>query len=220
MAGSPKPDIQPPQIWVDLYKRQPGLILGYHGCDRAIGEAVLAGKKHLAASNNDYDWLGSGIYFWEADPWRALAFANEAQNKPYLTSRPVTSPYVVGAIIDLGLCCNLLEIHALKELQEAHKELLEVFDLVNLEAPKNSGPDLAKRNLDKAVVEYMHMLREKRGIKVNRKRVPLPQYDTVRAAFPEGKELYPGAGFRSKNHIQIAVRNSGCIKGYFRMPGL
>src|SRR3990167_6766892 len=27
----------------------------------------------------------------------------------------------------------------------------------------------------------------------------LPIY-TVRAAFPEGKELYPGAGFRSNNH--------------------
>jgi hypothetical protein len=43
-----------------------------------------------------------------------------------------------------------------------------VFDLVDLEPPTNSGPELAKRNLDKAVVDYMHMLREKRGINVNR----------------------------------------------------
>lgn len=220
MAASARPDVPPPAIWIDLYKRQPGLILAFHGCDRSTGDAVLAGRKHLAASNNKYDWLGSGIYFWEADPWRALAFANEAKNKPYLTSRPITEPYVVGAILDLGLCCNLLEIHALRELQEAYTELVEAFAIVGLDIPKNSGPDLAKRNLDKAVVDYMHMLREKRGVVVNRKRVPLPEYDTVRAAFPEGQELYTGAGFRSKNHIQIAVRNAKCIKGYFRLPGM
>jgi hypothetical protein len=219
MAASSQGNLEPPAIWVDLYKRQ-GQVLAFHGCDRSTGEAVLAGKKDLDPSKNDHDWLGQGIYFWEADPWRALAFATEAKSKTYLTNRPITNPYVVGAIIDLGLCCNLLEIHALKELREAHDELMEVFKLVGLDAPKNVGADLAKRNLDKAVVDYMHMLREKRGVKVNRKRVPLPPYDTVRAAFPEGTELYPGAGFRSKNHIQIAVRNRNCIKGYFRLPGL
>ena len=36
----------------------------------------------------------------------------------------------------------------------------------------------------------------------------------------EGDALYPGAGFRRKNHIQIAVRSVHCIKGYFRLPGM
>jgi hypothetical protein len=48
----------------------------------------------------------------------------------------------------------------------------------------------------------------------------LPAYQTVRAAFFEGAELYPNAGFRKKNHIQIAVCDVACIKGYFRLPGL
>lgn len=31
----------------------------------------------------------------------------------------------------------------------------------------------------------------------------------------EGGELYPGSGFREKNHIQIAIINPNCIKGFF-----
>ena len=30
-----------------------------------------------------------------------------------------------------------------------------------------------------------------------------------------GNDLYPNAGFKEKNHIQIAIRNPNCIKGYF-----
>ena len=33
--------------------------------------------------------------------------------------------------------------------------------------------------------------------------------------FFEGKDLYENAGFKEKNHIQIALRNPNCIKGYF-----
>jgi len=41
------------------------------------------------------------------------------------------------------------------------------------------------------------------------------QYDSVRGVFFEGEDLYPDAGFKEKNHIQICVRNRNCIKGYF-----
>jgi len=40
-------------------------------------------------------------------------------------------------------------------------------------------------------------------------------YDSVRGVFVEGNELYPTAGFRDKNHIQIAIKNPECIKGFF-----
>ena len=50
-------------------------VLGYHGCDRKVGEAVLAGKKELKQSKNEHDWLGHGIYFWENNPQRALDWA-------------------------------------------------------------------------------------------------------------------------------------------------
>ncbi len=43
-------------------------------------------------------------------------------------------------------------------------------------------------------------------------------YTTVRALFPEASELYPGAGFRDKTHIQICVREPQQILGVFRIP--
>ena len=38
-------------------------IVGFHGCEKDIAEKVLSGKNVLKASENDYDWLGTGIYF-------------------------------------------------------------------------------------------------------------------------------------------------------------
>lgn len=83
-----------------LYSRRSNLVIGFHGCDQSVVEAVIAGKTELLASTNDYDWLGNGIYFCE------------------------------------------------------------------------------------------------------------------------GQELYPNAGFREKNHIQICVCNPNCIKGYFLPRGI
>ena len=37
----------------------------------------------------------------------------------------------------------------------------------------------------------------------------------VRGVFFEGKDLYENAGFKEKNHIQIAIRNQDFIKGFF-----
>jgi hypothetical protein len=54
-----------------------GFVLGYHGCDKAIAEKLLGGTP-FQASENDYDWLGPGIYFWEANPLRGLEYASEA----------------------------------------------------------------------------------------------------------------------------------------------
>jgi len=38
---------------------------------------------------------------------------------------------------------------------------------------------------------------------------------SVRGVFFEGKDIYKNAGFKEKNHIQIAIKNPNCIKGYF-----
>lgn len=65
-----------------------------------------------------------------------------------------------------------------------------------------------KRNLDCFLINYLVAKEEKEnGTK----------YDSVRGVFFEGNELYKNAGFREKNHIQIAVINPNCIKGYFKV---
>lgn len=213
MAAKRPRAFKPPASW-SIYKKLPGLVLGFHGCDREVGEALLSGAEgHLKPSKNEYDWLGGGIYFWESNPWRAYQFAEEAASKnPRVTRGSIRSPFVVGAVIDLGHCCNLLDSAALSELSKAHGLLQDISDLVEGNPmPQNKGKDFGARFLDKAVIETMHSLR---------KELRLPSYDTVRGAFVEGDPLYEGAGFHEKNHIQIAVRNTACIKGYFRLPGL
>lgn len=64
-------------MW-DLYKFQPSFVLGFHGCDKAVAEHVLAstGKQHLRRSTNRHDWLGNGIYFWESSPQRAMEWVH------------------------------------------------------------------------------------------------------------------------------------------------
>jgi hypothetical protein len=79
-----------------------GLILGYHGCDRAVAEALLAGEP-FKISRHAYDWLGEGVYFWENDPERGLQWACIMKARGV----PIEAPAVVGAVIDPGLCLDL-----------------------------------------------------------------------------------------------------------------
>jgi len=186
-----------------MYKLYPSLVLGFHGCDEDVGEKVLAGKAGLKPSRNSYDWLGSGIYFWENSPDRAMEWAQLRKKR-----EKIKKPFVVGAVIALGRCCDLLETHSLAVLREHYDALVDTFKSAEYEdqIPTN-GEDLLARRLDCAVIDYMHEQLEANGA---------PAFDSVRGAFWEGEELYPTSGFKEKNHIQVCVRNPNCIKGYFR----
>jgi hypothetical protein len=42
-----------------------------------------------------------------------------------------------------------------------------------------------------------------------------PEIQTVRGVFVEGNPAFPGSQIYAKTHVQIAVRDSSCILGYF-----
>lgn len=200
----------------DPYSRPPAVVLGFHGCDAEVGEALLAGHiEHLTPSSNEYDWLGNGIYFWEGGPSRAAEFAEAAcRRNPKMSRGRIRRPFVIGAILDLGHCCNLLDFKTLEDLANVYASLKEAYEELGMEMPKNRGPDHALRFLDRAVVEAMHACR--RVGDGDPSSSGLLQYDSVRGAFVEGAPLYPGAGFHALTHIQVAIRNTRCIRGYFR----
>jgi hypothetical protein len=75
------------------------------------------------------------------------------------------------------------------------------------ENTRRSGGIYLKRNLDCAVINTVHLLREETGEK---------PYQTVYGVFEEGGQLYKNAGFRKKTHVQVAVIDPACILGYFR----
>lgn len=200
-----------------MYSVLPSFIFGFHGCDKSVAEEVFAGNQELKHSNNDYDWLGNGVYFWENNPQRALDFATQATVNPKLTRDKVTTPAVVGAIIDLGHCFNLLDSKFIDFIDVGHKILHKELTDQGLPIPKNSvcsdSGDFMLRRLDCAVIEAVY---QKQDWLVENGEADY-KFDTTRGVFIEGKEVYPTAGFRTKNHIQICVKNHDCIKGYFRV---
>ena len=187
-------------------------VLGYHGCDRSIAVRAINGEIDLLHSNNDYDWLGPGIYFWESDPQRALEWAEDAKKRGKLTH-----PAVVGAVIDLRNCLDLVARENLDILTDAHHSFLKAQRDAGLEPPKNhrlkgrADPDQMMRYLDCAVIRHLHSILDSQP---SEGRVIEP-FDTVRGMFPEGTPIYPTSGFRQKNHVQIAARDKACVLGLF-----
>ncbi|MBE2282065.1 MAG: hypothetical protein IAE77_01240 [Prosthecobacter sp.] len=184
--------------------------IGYHGCDRETGERVLAGDTELHISTNDYDWLGDGIYFWENDPERALNWARTVWKHGRRSRARVAEPFVIGAVIQMGNCLDLMQAESIRVVREAHERLKSIYAEAGTVMPQNRlvAGELALRHLDCAVVQFLHRHRMETG---------LPDFDTVRAAFPEGTPLYETAGFLERTHIQICVRHPASVLGYFRV---
>jgi hypothetical protein len=186
-----------------------GWVIGYHGCDSDVAEVVLSGKEGLRVSENDYDWLGSGIYFWENDARRAQAWAELVRDHPRFSAEPIRRPAVIGAVIDLGHCLDLLEAEPIRLVRDAYDDLRKIFAEAGSSMPTNSGspPDSPMRRLDCAVINYLHEYRK----------ADQQPFDSVRAPFIEGEALYPGAGFNARTHLQLCIRSEAQILGYFRV---
>ena len=67
----------------------------------------------LTASTNEWDWLGPGVYFWEQNPARALEYAIDSANNKQKNKVRIATPFVIGSIVELGNCLNLLESFSL-----------------------------------------------------------------------------------------------------------
>lgn len=183
-------------------------VVGYHGCDSMLTQKVLLGDADLELSNNKYDWLGRGIYFWEHGPARAMQFAvDEAKRKP----AKVKEPSVLGAYIYLGDCFDLLDVEFTSILEAAFPSFVADQASRGEPVPQNDrlrtdGTKLFHA-LDRAVIEFAISLAEKVGDR---------KFDTVRGAFWEGGEAFSGSEIAKQSHIQIAVRNPECVLGYFK----
>jgi hypothetical protein len=179
------------------------ILIGYHGCTEDFARELLLGTKVIAdwrPSTNEWDWLGHGIYFWEHSPERALRWAQEK------FSRGGETPAVLGAVVQLGRCFDLLNEAVTAILASAYQNLVQTYAARGLPLPANRGPEGKRRELDCLVLNDCLGGLNNAGL----------AYDTVRGAFLEGDPVYPGAGIRRETHLQIAVRNPDCILGVFR----
>lgn len=196
-----------------MYSILPNLVLGFHGCDEETYRKVLYDHERLMPSNNSYDWLGNGVYFWEDSVERAQQWAAascERYNQKHLQEKP-KKPAVIGAVISLGNCLNLTDYKSGDILKNGYEILKYELELNGKKMPENrnvkSNTDLLYRDLDCAVIQRIHQYnREKkqRG------------FDSVRGIFLEGNPVYKNSGILEKTHVQLCVVNPNCIKGYFR----
>ena len=156
----------------------------------------------MKKSQNTYDWLGHGIYFWENNYHRALEWAKQ--------SSKIKEPAVIGAVIDLGYCLNLTENGSAEYLRRGFEILKTRSEQSGTEMPKNKPSkkctDILQRDLDCAVIQQIH--------DYNRTEEKRP-FDSVRGVFVEGKPAYEGSAFMEKTHIQLCIVNPNCIKGFF-----
>ena len=190
-----------------MYSKFRNIVVGFHGCDKSVMNEIISGKSFMKKSHNDYDWLGNGFYFWENNILRAQHFVEEKQKR---NPDKICEPAVLGALIDLGYCLDLLDSTYLTLLKEFYSLLIDTYKNQGTEIPMNrpvgNSFDLLFRNLDCAVIESVHTFNKDKNKQ---------EFDSVRGVFWEGNDLYPNAGFKEKNHIQICIRNPNCIKGFF-----
>lgn len=190
-----------------MYSGGTGIVYGFHGCDRSVADKIINQLSGFKSSKNTYDWLGHGMYFWENSPSRAREFSEALMDNPRRPIKSIKDPCVLGAVIQLGNCLDLLDYKNLTLLKESY----HLLKATTKKLPKNlkatgTSHDLMLRELDCAVIETLHKSRGDSKLR---------EYDSVRGVFWEGKELYPNAGFREKDHVQICIRNPNCIKAFF-----
>lgn len=192
-------------------KNSLGPLVLYHGSDKGTAESVLSGKETLQPSENDYDWLGPGIYFWVDSPERALEWAKDRKKR---RSREMGEPSVLGAFAYPGNCLNLTDYGVMDELALAYRAIRTLYKRAGTPMPVNSSRAngiYLRRQRDCAVIQMVHKLR---------KRIDETPYDTVYGVFEEGTKVYPGSGFKNKTHVQISICKPEMILGYFRVDGM
>ncbi|MGF9562635.1 hypothetical protein [Neorhizobium sp. JUb45] len=176
---------------------------------------VLRGDDELHPSTEDFDWLGPGIYFWENDPKRAREWAEWK-----VARGRYREAFVLGAVIDLGNCLDLLMRENLDILRVAYETFCETQTMAGLPIPENQdigidrNKDKLLRFLDCAVIRHLHAVVDMQIERMGTSS-PVERFDTVRGLFTEGEPAYPGGGFFRKTHTQIAVVNPRRVIGYF-----
>jgi len=182
-----------------------------------IRDDLLSGNKKLAdwkPSTNKWDWLGTGIYFWEHAPQRALQWAINNRKRLKADHGGSVEPDCIGAVIQLGTCFDLTNIEYTEALSLVYEQVKNEYKQQGWDFPENKplphnplDKDLKMRHLDCLILNET----------INRaKLLGNIEFDTARGAFTEGDPAYQGGMIMEQSHIQVAVRNAHCILGLFR----
>jgi len=168
-------------------------VIGYHGTSGAKADGII--RVGFKTSENAYDWLGTGVYFFEEDLGRAQRWARD--------SAP-DDPSVVAAAISLGNVLDLFDQEATAALRDLAAATEERFRQQNTPLPKNRG---GRRDFDCMLINLFCEVLERSG-------TPVPG---VRGLFEEGDPIHANSSIRDLTHIQLVVRDPRAILGVWKM---
>ena len=163
-------------------------VYGYHGTTTHAAASIL--REGFQISRNAYDWLGDGVYFFQDAPARAWEWA---------TTHHGTEAAVIGALIRLEDCMDLLDIQWAPVLAEAHDAFLTQLKRANLPLPRQTS---GAHRLDRAVINYAVGILAEQGVVIR----------AVRGAFSEGSPVFPRSALFDLAHVQIAIRDASLIE--------
>jgi hypothetical protein len=173
-----------------------GLVIrGYHGTSARQAAVIL--RDGFVASDNDYDCLGNGVYFFEDGLVQARAWARRAHPR---------EPAVVQADVRLEDCMDLKDGLGWGQLlAQAHDEVLRVSREQGLPLPRQTS---ATHRLDRVVVELIVAILAREGIQIR----------AARGVFAEGTPAFPGSYLSEGSHVQVAVRDTDLISNVKVVP--
>lgn len=177
-------------------------VVGFHGTTRETALRIVT-EQQFKPSQNDDDWLGHGVYFWEYAPKQAWDWAKTH----YAAGEDIA---VVGSMIRLGNCLDLLDPENAELLVAAKGYLEQTIAREGRKMPRNFN---SNKYLDCAVFQTFYDLNDAEGDAI----------DTSRAVFvPSGSKqrLWLRSGLYYGSHVQLCVRNTDCILGTWIVPQL
>ena len=169
------------------------IVLGYHGTSSEAADMILRGGFQI--SRNTYDWLGDGVYFFQDAPHRAWEWAFRGHGN---------DGAVVRAEIRIVDCMDLLDRDWTQVISDTYDSYVKNLRDSGRNMPQQSE---GAHRLDREVINYAVGVLSESGINIA----------CVRAAFAEGRPVYPDSAIYDRAHIQIAVRDIAiCIRGIRR----
>jgi hypothetical protein len=168
-------------------------IYGYHGTSQTQALSIL--ENGFRASDNDYDWLGTGIYFFQDAPTRAKQWAIEQHPD---------NPAVIRAKIELENCIDLLDINWVPPLKIIYNSFVEQRIRANLPLPKQNPSKSKAHRLDCAFFNFASQVLSSRG----------KTLASIRAVFVEGESIFPDSAIFDLAHVQVVIKDRSLIKQY------
>jgi hypothetical protein len=171
------------------------VVRGFHGTSATQAAAIL--RDGFRPSDNDYDCLGNGVYFFED----GLAPARE-----WATRMHPGEPAVLRVDVRLQDCMDLKDsVGWVGVLARAHDEVVRVSREQGVPLPEQTS---GAHRLDCLVIESTVAILAGEGLAIH----------CVRGVFAEGEPAFPGSCLSEGSHVQVAVRDPRLISDVTLVP--